>query len=118
MSISIPRLLYEESFGVFLLVTVALAGGAAWLTGRAIAGTWRPWWQVPVYAMILAAASRFIHYSLFGGTLASLHYYLADAIVCLILGLLAFRITRAGQMCAQYPWVNRRNGLMGWGPRD
>ena len=32
------QLLYEEdSFGLFLLVTVALGGGAAWLAGRAIA---------------------------------------------------------------------------------
>ena len=40
MDISIPHLIYEEdSFGVFLLVTVFLGGGAAWLTGRAIAAT-------------------------------------------------------------------------------
>jgi hypothetical protein len=32
---SIPELLYEEhSFGVFLLVTIVLGGGAALLTGR------------------------------------------------------------------------------------
>ena len=34
---------YEEgSFGIFLLVTIILGGGAAVLAGRAIAQTWRP----------------------------------------------------------------------------
>ena len=41
-SVSIAHLIYEEdSFGVFLLVTILLGGGAAWLSGRAIAQTWR-----------------------------------------------------------------------------
>ena len=32
---------FEEQYaGLFLLVTVAMGGGAAWLSGRAIAGTW------------------------------------------------------------------------------
>ena len=45
---------YEESsLGVFLLVTVFLGGGASWLTGRAIAITWRPWWQLVGYMLIL-----------------------------------------------------------------
>ena len=44
---SVAEFIYEEgSFGVFLLVTVILGGGAAFLAGRAIAETWRPWWQV------------------------------------------------------------------------
>ena len=73
---SIPDLLYEEqSFGVFILVTIILGGGAAMLAGRAIAATWRPWWQVVAYGFILAGAVRFIHFSLYDGTLLSLHYY-------------------------------------------
>ena len=39
-AISIPELFYEEgSFGVFLLVSIILGGGAAALSGRAIAAT-------------------------------------------------------------------------------
>jgi hypothetical protein len=50
---SLAASLYEEdSFGIFLLVSVVLGGGAAMLAGRAIAATWRPWWQVVVYALI------------------------------------------------------------------
>ena len=80
----------KDRFGVFLLVTVILGGGAATLAGRAIAATWRPWWQVVVYGLILAGAVRFFHFSLFGGTLLSLHYYLVEA--CLLRGLRIFRL--------------------------
>ena len=77
------NLLYEEnSVGVFIFVTLILGGGAAVLAGRAIAMTWRPWWQVVVYMLILGLAVRFIHFSLFGGTLLSLHYYLVDSAFC------------------------------------
>jgi|RhiMethySRZTD1v2_1073278.scaffolds.fasta_scaffold00593_5 hypothetical protein len=115
MDISIPLLLYEEdSFGVFVLVTVFLGGGAAWLTGRAIAGTWRPWWQVPVYMLILGVAVRFFHYALFDGTFVSPYYYAVDTLICLLFGFLGFRLTRVQQMVTQYAWINARRGLFGW----
>jgi hypothetical protein len=112
---SIPELLYEEgSFGVFLLVTIVLGGGAAALAGRAIAATWRPWWQVVAYGFILGAAGRFIHFSLYGGTFLSLHYYLVDATFCIIFGFLGFRAARARQMITQYRWLNESDGVMRW----
>jgi predicted permease len=112
---SVPHLLAEEdNFGVFFLVTVFLGGGAAWLTGRAAAETWRPLWQVLAYAMILAFAVRFIHFSLFDGTLLSLHFYLVDAAVCLVIGVLGFRVARARQMISQYRWINETDGPLRW----
>ena len=112
---SIPELLYEEgSVGVFLLVSVVLGGGAAWLMGRAIAATWRPRWHIVVYTLILGAAVRFIHISLFGGTLLSLHYYVVDGLVCLAFGILGFRAARASQMVRQYRWINEPDGFMRW----
>jgi hypothetical protein len=112
---AIAELVYEEdSFGVFLLVTVILGGGAAALSGRAIAETWRPWWQVVAYSFILGAAARFIHFSLFGGTLLSLHYYLVDSAVCMAFGFLGFRTARAAQMVTQYRWINEPVGRLGW----
>ena len=48
-----------------------LGGGASALAGRAIATTWRPWWQVVAYGFILGIAVRFIHFSVFNGTLVS-----------------------------------------------
>ena len=89
---STSELLYEEhSFGAFLLVTIVLGGGAALLAGRAIAITWRPVWQIVSYGLILAAAVRFIHFSLFGGTFLSLHYYLVDGAFCIVFGLLGLQ---------------------------
>ncbi|HEX9073218.1 MAG TPA: hypothetical protein VF852_14840 [Pseudolabrys sp.] len=109
------ELLYEErSFGVFLLVTIILGGGAAALAGRAIAMTWRPWWQVVAYGFILAGAVRFIHFSLYGGTFLSLHYYLVDGAFCVVFGSLGFRAARASQMVTQYRWLNEPEGPMRW----
>ena len=43
MDFNLAHLLYEEdSLGIFLLVSVFLGGGGAYLSGRAIAATWRP----------------------------------------------------------------------------
>jgi hypothetical protein len=112
---SIPHFLAEEdNFGVFFLVTVALGGGAAWLTGRAIAQTWRPLPQVAIYTLVIAGAVRFIHYSLFDGTLLSPHFYLVDAATCLAFGLAGFRAARAHQMVSQYCWLNERSGPLRW----
>lgn len=112
---SLWMLFYEEgSIGVFLLVTIILGGGAAWLSGRAIAQTWRPIWQVFVYSIALGFAVRFIHYSLFGGTLLSLHYYAVDTAICMIVGYLGFRTARVTQMVTQYRWVNRPAGPLRW----
>ena len=104
----------EGSFGIFVLVTVILGGGAAALSGRAIAATWRPWGQVVVYSLILGGAVRFIHFALFGGTLLSAHYYLVDSAVCLAFALLGFRATRAAQMVTQYRWLNVPDGPLRW----
>jgi hypothetical protein len=112
---SIASLFYEEdSFGVFVLVTLILGGGAAALAGRAVAATWRPWWQVVIYSLILGLAVRFIHFSLFYGTLLSPHYYVIDAACCLVFACLGFRSARAAQMVGQYYWINEPNGPLRW----
>lgn len=112
---AIGAFLYEdESLGIFVLITIVLGGGAAVLAGRAIAATWRPWWQVVIYMLILGAAVRFIHFALFGGTLISPHYYAIDSAVCLAAGLLGFRIARVSQMVRQYRWINVADGPLRW----
>jgi hypothetical protein len=119
MLFSVPELLSDEhSLGVFALVSVAMGGGAAWLAGRAIAATWRPWWHVALYMVILSFAVRFLHYALFDGKFLSLHYYLVDFAVCLSFGLLGFRRTRVTQMITRYKWINERAGLLRWRRRD
>jgi Domain of unknown function (DUF6867) len=111
-------LLYEEpSFVLFALVTVIMGGWAAWMTGRAMAITWRSYPQLIIYLFILAGFVRFIHFALFGGTLLTLHYYLVDAVVLLILGSLGFRYIRARQMTSQYRWLYERTGPFSWRER-
>lgn len=108
-------ILYEEpSIWLFLFVSVVLGGWAAWMTGRAMASTWRPYWQTLLYAVLLGALVRFIHFALFNGTLLTLHYYLIDFVVVAVIASLAFRMTRAKQMTRQYSWLYERNGPFGW----
>ena len=114
-SFSIPHLLAEEdNFGVFFLVTVLLGGGASLLSGRAIAQTWRPRWQIIVYTLILGGVVRFLHFSLFDGTLLSLHFYAIDAAICMTAGMIGFRLARRAQMIEQYSWINETSGPWRW----
>jgi hypothetical protein len=112
---SLPEWLYEEgSFGVFVLVTLVLGGGAAWLTGRAIALTWRPGWQIVLYTLILGMAVRFIHFSVFGGTLLAPYYYAVDTAICMGFAFFGFHVARVRQMVTQYGWINEAAGLLRW----
>ena len=111
-------ILHEEaSFLVFVGLTVVLGGGCAWLTGRAIALTWRPFPQVLAYCVLLGLALRFFHFALFDGTLLSLHYYLVDTAILCALGALGHRVTRTTQMVTQYPWLYRRTGPLSFADR-
>jgi hypothetical protein len=115
MEVSLADLQFDpHAIGVFVLVTVAMAGSAAWLAGRAIASTWRPWWQVVLYMLLLAWVSRFLHYALFDATLMSLPHYLLDAAVCMAAGLLGYRVMRVRQMVTHYGWTVARAGPLNW----
>ena len=67
-----------------------------------------------VYLLILSFGVRFIHFSLFGGTLLSLHYWLVDLAVLLVIGVVAYRYTLANQMVSQYYWLYERSGAFSW----
>jgi hypothetical protein len=111
-------ILYEEhSVWLFILVTIILGGWTAWMTGRAIALTWRPLWQLPFYILLLGLFVRFIHFALFGGTLLSMHYFLVDTIFLVAFALAGWRYTRATQMTTQYRWLYERTGPFGWRPK-
>ena len=100
--------------GVFLVLTVVLGGGAAWMAGRGLALKWRPVWQLVIYMALLAAAVRFLHYALFGEVLLSLQHYLVAYAVILGMALLGFRMTRVRQMVTQYYWLYERAGPFAW----
>ncbi len=101
----------------FVGVTVVLAGGTAWITGHALATTWKPAWQVILYCFLLAAAARFLLFALFDGDLFSLPGYAVTALILLFFGIVSFRANRARKMVSQYPWLYRRQGLFGWADR-
>lgn len=106
--------IWEVTFWEFFFVTLLLAGSAAYLTGRAMARSWLGDKQLAFYIVLLAAATRFIHYALFSGTLLSLHYYIVDLIVLLAIAFIGKRVTRAGQMSTQYSFQYERSGPLGW----
>ncbi|MBK8175843.1 MAG: hypothetical protein IPK66_11435 [Rhodospirillales bacterium] len=106
-----------SSLTVFVGVTGILTGFAAFMTGQAVAGTWKPYWQVVIYCALLGAAARFLGFALFQGVLWSLTGYLSSAAVLLLIGTASFRLTRARKMVCQYPWVYERSGLFTWRER-
>lgn len=108
-------ILYEEpSFFLFFLITCILGGWAAWMTGRACAQTWRPFLMFLVYMLPLTFMVRFIHYSMFEGSLLSLHYYLVDLVVLMIIGSLGYRYTKVKQMVRQYSWLYEKTSAFSY----
>jgi hypothetical protein len=97
-----------------VFVTGLIGGGAAWLTGRAIAQTWRPFWHLMIYVAMLGGAVRFVHFALFEATLLSPPSYAVDTIYLLLLSALAWRMTRAAQMATQYYWLYERTSPVTW----
>lgn len=107
--------LWEVSLFEFVRVTVILGGGAAWMTGRATARTWAPWWKLLVYIVLLTIALRFIHFALFEGTFfippgtfwTALHFAVVDFIVLMIAAVAGRQFTRSRQMQRQYGFLSR-----------
>ena len=109
--------LLGTSFGVFFGITGLLTGAAAFMTGQAIADTWRPYWQVLVYSALLGAVARFLIYGLYDGALWSLSGYLIGTALLILIGTFAFRLTWARRMVLQYPWLYKRTGLFSVKPK-
>ena len=101
----------------FVLISVVIGGVLAWQAGRAIAGTWRPFWILPIYMLALAAAVRFLHYALGGEDLLDLQYFIVSFVICIAAAGFGYRTRRAEQMTTQYSWLFRRSGLLGWTAR-
>ena len=104
----------EDSLSVFLIMTVLIGGGAAFMAGRGLALKWRPMWMPVVYMIPMGLGLRFFHFALFQGDLTSLHYWLTDTAVLILCALAGYQMTRAARMVAQYPWLYDRAGPFGW----
>jgi len=118
-------ILWETSFWVFFVLTLIIASGAAAAAGRALALQWTPYWQLIFYMALLGGADRFLHWGLFldrpldvyKGDILSLHYYLVDTAILIIVASIAYRITWAAQMVRQYKWLCKRTGPFTWAER-
>lgn len=120
-------LIVEKSFTAFLIITVALGGGAAFLAGRSLARSWRSLARLLLYTLLLGGAVRFLHWALFveatflswremQGTL-SLHYYAVDTLILMAFATLGYRFERTTQITTQYDWLYVRTGPFSWRKR-
>jgi hypothetical protein len=99
------------SLPVFVSFTVVLMGGAACLTGHALAAAWRPLAHLFLYCFLLGLVDRFLVWSLFQGELSSISGFLIDTLLITGFALVAYRVTRVSRMVNQYPWLYERDGL-------
>ena len=109
--------LSDDGLRVFLVLTVIIGGGAAFLAGQGLARSWKPFWRIFFYMALLAAAVRFVHYALFDGKLLSLYYYLVAYAVLVATASLGYRSMRTRQMVTQYRWLYERTGPLTWRDR-
>jgi hypothetical protein len=100
-----------------VFISGLIGGGAAWLSGRAIARTWRPMWHVVGYMALLGLAVQFIHFALFDVDLAALLSYGLNTFYLAVVGCFGWRITRTTQMVTQYPWLYERMSPLTWRER-
>lgn len=115
-----PVMIYAMLFEKFFfgeLAFYALACWATWITGKAMALTWRSEVKFLASALALAAAVRFLHYALYQGPFLSPVHYVADLVVLSVIGLIGYRYTRTGQMVTQYPWLYERVSPLSWKAR-
>lgn len=109
--------LSDDGLRVFLVLTVIIGGGAAFLSGKGLARSWKPFWRVFLYMALLAAAIRFFHYALFDGALLSVYYYLVTYAALLAAACLGYRMMRTTQMVTQYRWLYERTSPVTWRDR-
>ena len=106
--------IFGTSPSVFIGVTLFFMGACSFMTGQALASTWRPVWNAIPYGLMLGLGDRFLIYALFQGRLLSPTGYVIDALILTGVALAAYRITRARQMAVQYPWLYERTGPFSW----
>lgn len=100
--------------GQFLILTVIMGGGAAFMAGRSLAGGWRSITLLMGYMVPFTAGLRFLHYALFEGHLTSLTLFVIHGAIVSAFAYFGYRLRRAEQLTTQYPWLYERSGLLTW----
>ncbi|MFQ5783833.1 MAG: DUF6867 family protein [Alphaproteobacteria bacterium] len=106
-----------NSLPVFFGLTVFVVGGASYLTGQAVAVTWRPVWQAIFFCVLLGFVNRFLSWGLFGGDGLSISGFLVNTAVLIAIGLAGYRLTQVSKIVNQYPWLYERAGLWSYRKR-
>ncbi|MDP2697861.1 DUF6867 family protein [Thalassospira sp.] len=106
------------TLGVTIGITIILMGFCAFMTGQAIANTWRSASQLLPYALLLGLTDRFLVYALFEGELLSVTGYIFDTVILFVIATAAFRMTRVNKMLSQYPWLYERVSPFAFRLRD
>ena len=121
---------FEAEVVIWLALVLCLSGAGAFATGRALARTWQPVVRLIPYALLLAAASGFLSWALFGVPVIPASRLIARALagdwgevslglsglamsfaLLWAMGASGFTLTRGRQMRLQYPFLASRPGL-------
>jgi Na+/H+-dicarboxylate symporter len=108
----------EGSLLHVIFLTFVLGCGCAWLTGRAIASSWRPAYIAAAAMVPVGFALRFLHFALFQEQLLEPVTWIFETACLIVVALVSWRYARAGQMVRQYYWLYEPAGPLSWRPRQ
>jgi hypothetical protein len=94
-----------------------LACGAAWITGKSCAQTWKTLPVLVAYGLLLGAGTRFLHFALYEGPFLSFQHYLLDALVLIAVASFGYQFKRTNQMTSQYHWLYEKTSPLTWRSR-
>ena len=103
---------------VFIGMTLALFGFAAFMTGQALANGWQPVWKAVPYGIMMGVGNRFLVFALFDGELLSLSGLVIASAVLVAMTAASYRLIQARKMVSQYPWLYESVGLFNWRQRS
>lgn len=103
---------------LLVVMTGVLFGGAAFLTGQAVAGGWGPLWLCVPYGALLAVGDRFLAFALFNQNLLAVVALVIDLVFLIGVAAIAHRMTTVRKMVSQYPWLYEPAGVFAWRERD
>lgn len=91
-----------------------LACGAAWITGKSCAQTWRSLPVLVVYGLLLGLGVRFLHFALYAAPMFSFKHYILDTLVLIAVASFGYQFKRTNQMTSQYHWLYEKTSPLTW----